>query len=96
MRTASRGPRKVDGTKLLHAWATSPERPEGQRTQGEIAKLFGVTAATVSRWLSGALIPSGHHPDLIERVTGIARDSWRTARERKALAAAAEPKGAAA
>jgi DNA-binding transcriptional regulator YiaG len=50
-------------------------RAAGKKKQA-FAEEIGVSPGQLSRWLSGAVIPSRQCRTLIEVVTGIPRDSW--------------------
>lgn len=81
MRTRSRGKRL--GSRLLRDWLVA----SGKR-QSDLAKAVGVSQGTLSRWLSGDLVPDAHNQDILEKLTGVARSAWWTAKERRKFEAA--------
>jgi transcriptional regulator with XRE-family HTH domain len=68
----------MTGREQLAAWLkASPERK-----QAHLARDLGLSAASVSAWLSGHARPNTHYRVALERATGIPADDWMTEAER--------------
>jgi len=66
---------------LTHPLRRFRETHEPPLSQEDLARLFGVTKATVSRWESGERFPDREFWPVIKETTGIATDElaeWKT------------------
>lgn len=61
-------------------------RKKGAKSQSEIARALGVSAPSFHSWTRGTTRPEAHFRLAIERLLGIAAESWMTTEERAALA----------
>jgi transcriptional regulator with XRE-family HTH domain len=71
---------KTDGARQLLAWLKKTGK-----SQRELAELLGIKQPSVSAWCTGSGRPDSVHREALERITGIDRNAWLTAAERRLL-----------
>ena len=69
----------VPARAALRRWIDADQ----QRSQASLARAVGVSQPSVSAWLTGPSRPESHHREVLEALTGIPADDWKTARERE-------------